>query len=298
MDDIEIHLTQKTPLINALKSWEGYLVDQQRSKYTVRSFSGDIQLLAKYLSPDRSIGSISSQDLNHFMDWIQNGRGRNVPCSPKSFARRITSLKSFFRWLKQHGRVEVDPSDSLVQRSVISPLPEVLSKEEEKLLLDTAVTLSRGAQPDSRPLALCLLLLETGIKKSECLNLTMNHIGHEPDLGNYIFVRYNAQRDRNKERKIQISAEWMNSFEIYRNQHNIIENLFPWSPRLLEYILEDLGKAAGLSKHVSFSMCRWVCALRDIEKGLDSNLIRQKMGVSKIQWRELHAKLKLLEKSR
>jgi hypothetical protein len=29
----------------------------------------------------------------------------------------------------------------------------------------------------------------------------------------------------------------------------------------LEYLLEDIGKEAGLNKHLSFDMCRWTCAL-------------------------------------
>ena len=43
-------------------------------------------------------------------------------------------------------------------------------------------------------------------------------------------------------------------------------------------------------------MCRWSSALRDFENGIEGDLIRQKMGVSKIQWRELRLKLEQLHK--
>ena len=74
-----------------------------------------------------------------------------------------------------------------------------------------------------------------------------------------------------------------------------MDQLFPWSPRRLEYLLEDIGEEAGLgSKHLSFDMCRWTCALRDYQSGLEPDKIRQKMGVSKIQWREINLKLRQL----
>jgi integrase/recombinase XerD len=62
----------------------------------------------------------------------------------------------------------------------------------------------------------------------------------------------------------------------------------------LEYLLEDIGKDAGLDKHLSFDMCRWTCALNDWRSGTDKETIRQKMGISKIQWREISMKLRQL----
>ena len=73
-----------------------------------------------------------------------------------------------------------------------------------------------------------------------------------------------------------------------------MDQVFPWSPRRLEYLLEDIGEEAGLDKHLSFDMCRWTCALQDYQNGVDPDKIRQKLGVSKIQWRELFIKLKQL----
>ena len=95
------HITPNTPLSPAIRAWQFFLNDQGRSPHTVKAFSGDVLLLSSYLPPDRSVGSISTQDLNHFIQWLLTKRG--VPCSPKSLARRITSLKAFFRWLHQGG---------------------------------------------------------------------------------------------------------------------------------------------------------------------------------------------------
>jgi integrase/recombinase XerD len=58
--------------------------------------------------------------------------------------------------------------------------------------------------------------------------------------------------------------------------------------------LEDLSLEAGLAKHVSFEMCRWTCALTDWKTGVEPETIRQKLGISKIQWREVSSKLRRL----
>ncbi|MCW5839451.1 MAG: hypothetical protein KIT29_05995, partial [Anaerolineales bacterium] len=97
-----------------------------------------------------------------------------------------------------------------------------------------------------------------------------------------------------KERKISLPAEWVEAYAEYRSQYDLSRALFPWSPRRLEYLLEDIGKAAGLPQQLSFLMCRWSCALRDLRSGMDETLLRQKLGVSEIQWRELSMKLNRL----
>ncbi|MFZ6021573.1 MAG: tyrosine-type recombinase/integrase [Chloroflexota bacterium] len=287
-----VHITSQTPLLPAIRSWEIYLLDQGKSPYTVRAFQNDLQLLAGYLPPDRAVGAISTRDLNNFLNWLQQGRG--VPCSPKSLARRITSIKSFFRWLHQSGRILVDPAEKVVQQSVISPLPTVLTDEEVDKTLEVANAYRSAKKPDARPYTLLLLLLSTGIKKGECLTIQTNHIDLESPGGPILFVRYASPRNRYKERKIPLPVEWVESYQEYLAQYQPKDVIFPWSPRRLEYLLEDIGEEAGLQKHLSFDMCRWTCALRDWKSDMNHEHLRQKLGISKIQWREISMKLKQL----
>ena len=87
------HITTETLLTPAINAWQIYLEDQGRSIHTIKAFTADLRLLASYLPPDRSLGAISTNDINNFLRWMQIGRG--VPCSPKTLARRITSIKVF-----------------------------------------------------------------------------------------------------------------------------------------------------------------------------------------------------------
>lgn len=292
--NINPHINSSFSLPATMKIWDIYLQDQNKSEYTIKAFMGDLGLLIEFLPPDVSIGNISTEDLNRFINWLKNGRGRGIPCSAKSLSRRITTLKSFFRWLSGNGRISKDPADKIVQHTVISPLPEVLSPEEVERVIKTALDMAQGDKRDTRSYILVKLLLETGIKKSECLNIKINHIFSENGQ-RFLFVRYPDQKNRNKERKISLSEEWLAQYYIYQSEYNLIDSVFPWSPRRLEYLLEEIGEQAGLDKHLSFSMCRWNSALADLRNGIEKDQIRQKLGISKIQWREISMKLNKLQ---
>jgi integrase/recombinase XerD len=276
----------------AIQAWESYLYDQGRTPNTVKAFLSDVRLLTQYLPADQAVGSITTRDLDRFFHWME--KERDVPCSPKTLARRITATKSFFRWLSKFGVLPTDPAEQVVQRSAVSPLPTVLSEDEVSLTLASADRHRRGPKPDARSFTLLQLLLSTGIKKSECLGIHLNHI----DLGAVprplVFIRYASPANRYKERKLELPDDWLPAYSEYLEQYKPVDQLFPWSPRRLEYLLEDIGEEAGLKKHLSFDMCRWTCALRDFAAGMEPDRVRQKLGISKIQWREIHLKLRQL----
>lgn len=286
------HLTERSLLKPAIKAWRIYLDDQGKSPYTIKAFIADLNLLDDFLMPDKIISEITLKDLENFTNWLENERG--VPCSPKSLSRRITSVKSFFRWLQKGGVLLIDPADKLLQRTVTSPLPAVMTLQEVKIALMTAAAYRKAEVPDARPYTLLKLLLETAIKKGECTGISLNHLSVEDPEDAYVFIRYTNPRYRYKERKIALSSDWVNAFNEYASQYEPQEKLFPWTARRLEYILEDITEAAGFSKRISFDMCRWTSVLTDLIDGVEPDKIRQKLGVSKIQFREVKLKLRQL----
>ncbi len=286
------HLTAKALLPTAINGWEMFMQDQGRSHHTLKAFLSDVRLLTKFLAPDQSIGAVTTDDLNRFFEWMEKERG--IPCSPKTLSRRITSVKSFFRWLTKYGALTVDPAEKVMQRSAISPLPQVLTDEEYEAVVLTADAHRRGKKPDARFYALIYLLLTTGIKKSECLGIHLNHIDLGAKKGPHVFIRYASPANRYKERKIELDEDWIAAYKEYLAQYSPVDKVFNWSPRRLEYLLEDISAEAGLTKHLSFDMCRWTCALRDYQAGVEADKVREKLGVSKIQWRELFIKIRQL----
>jgi integrase/recombinase XerD len=289
---INAHISESTLLQPAIQAWKYFLRDQGRSHHTLKAFEADMMLLEEFMPTDKQIGQISTKELEDYLTWLEKDRG--VPCSPKTLSRRITSLKSFFRWLSQNAVVSVDPAEKLIQKTVTSPLPTVLTAQELKIALEAADSIRTSASADPRPYVLMLLVLETALKKGECLNLKTNHLEISNPEEAYVFVRYPNQRYRFKERKISVSPEWVDAYNQYAEKYQINDQVFPWSQRRLEYLLEDVTNAAKMDKHISFDMLRWTSALNDFSTGVEQDKIRQKLGISKIQWREVKSKLRNL----
>lgn len=276
----------------AIQAWGEDLEDSGSSIHTVKAFTGDLRLLGQFMGAGHSINAIGTHDLKNFLDWMLNRRG--VPCSPKTYSRRVTSLKAFFRWLTQSGVLVEDPAEAVPQQTVLSPLPDVLTSEERLRVLSAAEAIRSGDPPDPRPFTLVALLLHTGIKKGECLTIHLNHVDLKAPDGPILWIRYGDVDKRYRERKLPLEASWIPAYREYLELYSPEERLFPYSPRRLEYLLEDVGEAAELNKHLSFNMCRWTAALTDYKAGMDKDNLRQKLGISKIQWREVGMKLERL----
>lgn len=289
-----IPLTADSSLQAALGLFEKHMQEEGFSLNTVKAFASDVRLLGRYLGIGQPIGQIATKNLNDFLDWLVKDRG--VPCSPKSYARRVTTLKVFFGWLHEIGVLPRDPSAAVIQRSVSSPLAQAPLAGDLGLALAAAQATRTGAdgsKPDARPYLLLTLLLQTGIKKGEAMSIVPNHIDSSNPAQPYLYVRYANPRLRYKERKLPLEPQWMEVLDEYLGQYQPTDTLFTCTARNLEYILGDIAEDAGLEPSLlSFENLRWASALRDWGNGVEPDDIRQKLGLSKIAWRETKAKLR------
>ncbi|MBH28337.1 MAG: hypothetical protein CL789_03775 [Chloroflexi bacterium] len=299
------HATDSLPAANLLNpdtsvsaALEVWLQSRRRaglSENTIKNYRIDIRLLAEYAGAGAAVGEFTTKTLNDYLEWMRHQR--RIPCSTKTLDRRITSLKSFFRWLTPVSGLTVDPADAVVNVSVRSPLPVVLTELEISQAQHAAVKLmKRKKKGDMRPYILFTFLLHTGLRKGETVRLVSNHLVLENSDQPYLYVRYSDKRHIHKERKVELNADWVEDYAKYSEHYGVNERVFPWSVRLLEYRLEDISNSAGLSKHISFEMLRWTCALRDFRDGMEPEKLRRKLGLSKVQWGEVRRKIrKLLE---
>jgi len=290
-------LTPRTRLSTAMQAYRDHMVARQFSQNTVKAFMYDLNIVAEFFTANKPISEIAHRDLERFIDWLVTGRG--VPCKPKSLARRITTLKTFFGWLAESGAIPVDPAAPIVHQPVKTPLPDILFDNEIDAVLAATQSMRAGAsgdpdappKPDARPHLLVTLLLATGIKKSECVAIRLEHIDLSDPSEPALWIRYADARHRHKERKLRLDPKWPRLLDEYRSQYDIKDTVFPWSARNLEYVLADVGKAADLTKPLSFETLRWTSAVLDKRRGMPDETIRRKMGLSTITWREAGEKL-------
>jgi site-specific recombinase XerD len=282
-----------SPLWKAVEVYEAQLTLGGYSPNTVRSFRSDLNLLGVFARPENPIGDFSTKSLNDFLHWLL--ARRDAPCSPKSYARRVTTLKSFFKFLYENNAIGHDPAEAIIQQSVSSPLPVILYPGETRQVLGVAQGLRIDSdKPDARPLLLVTLLLQTGIKKGECMSIHPAHIDRSDPVEPVLHVRYDNPRQRHKERNLQLAPEWLGVLDDYMGQYRPQDKLFNCTARYLEYILADLSTAAGLEKKISFEMLRWTCAVTDYANDMDPERLRQKLGLSRISWRETFDKIQRL----
>lgn len=280
-------------LRGAVRGFRAHMQRVDFAENTIKSFLGDLSFLERYLGPEAEIGAIGPKDLRAFMEYLQHGRG--VPCTPKTYARRLTALKVFFGWLAEAGVLETDPAAGLVHRPAASPLPGVLYDEQIERAQDACRALLADAKkPDPRPQLLFNLLLQTGMKKGECMALAPAHFDLSDAQAPVVHIRYKDPRRRHKERTILLEPGFPAMLRRYLAAYKPRDALFPCTGRNLEYVLHRVAKLAGLPGGLSFEMLRWTSALRAYRAGMAPEQLQKKLGLSQMAWEDTLAKLQAL----
>lgn len=279
-----------TRLDEALLAYAKHLERRPISDNTRKAFWGDVNLFAHFVTAEGQsappLASITSDRIRAFIAHEERRKNAN---SPKSVERRLTSVKVFFRWLHECGYIAVDPADSVPYKPLVDPLPEYLTEAQAAAVLHAARQVATAVRPDTRPLAIIHLVLETGIKKSECLRLTRDDLDRD---ARQVWIRYDKKHLKFKERQLSISAECLRALDEHLQRHQPRGRLFDCTGRNLEYIFNrKIAPRAGLES-LTFEMLRWTCALRDYRAGvMDEEQLQYKYGLSPLAWKEMEAKL-------
>jgi integrase/recombinase XerD len=290
MDGREHRLTGRSKLIDAIRPFQAYLRGEGKTQNTIISFTSDLRVLCEFFGDAMPLGKITTARLNEFLYWLEHGRG--IPCSRKSYARRVTTVKVFFKWLKEEQVRRDDPAQPLLQRSGPAPLQSILTEDEITQLLTYTQALRFAAKPDARPDALVRLLLDTGIKKSETVQMKVEDIERRDPSHPTLIIRHKTPQNVFQERRIPLKPDWLDVLDEYLEQHQPKEGrVFDCTARNLEYVLTDAAKAAGIESRVSFEILRWTSAVRDYQAGMPMETLREKMGLSRISWRETGQKI-------
>ncbi len=274
--------TSRSTLAVAIGAFYPEMLRRGLSPHTIKAFTLDLKLFSAYIGADRKIGTITTNDLGNFLHYLKHERG--VPCSTKSLERRLTTLKVFFDWLAQSQVLKNDPAAPLVHERSVDPLPRILYDEQMERLLSTTRQMMQGDKADARPYLLASLLLHTGIKKSECAGILLEHIDLSNPTSPTLWIRYGNPRYARKERRLRLPKDFADSLTAYREQYDPKEKLFECSMRNLEYVLTHAGKEAGLTAGVSFEGLRMTAAVRDYKAGMAPETLRKKYGLSTITW--------------
>lgn len=149
--------------------------ERRLSRHTVEAYAHDLQLLGAYAAGrERAIARLDRAALEGFIRQLM-AEGR----APRSVARMVASIRTFYRYLVIHDGLEASPADDVHAPRSIRTLPKFLSSEEvDALLAAPDVHTPRGV----RDRAMIELLYATGLRVSELVALRPADVNLEEGL--------------------------------------------------------------------------------------------------------------------
>lgn len=155
-----------TDLASARGNFIQFLTSQKRAHATILAYSKDIEQLITFLDTmgKKTLQEIGKDELEAFLKKLSSDG-----YTPKSLSRKINSIKTFYRFLKNQNGVTVNPAAEITHPKYEVKPPRILSKMEYRALRDAC----RG---DIRTYAIVELFLQTGIRIGELAALSVDDV--------------------------------------------------------------------------------------------------------------------------
>lgn len=155
-----------TPLPQLVDRFIAHLKAQGKSDFTLVAYKKDLEQFVGYLtSKEKSdVRDIKKEDIDGFINKLLTEN-----YTKKSASRKLNSIRTFFRYLKNEGILEQNPSLDVSHPKYSQTPPRIFSKLEYRALRDLA-------KEDARTYALVEILLQTGIKIGELANLKVEDV--------------------------------------------------------------------------------------------------------------------------
>lgn len=153
----------------AQQNFVDYLKKSGKATSTILAYGADIEQFVKFLDKKQitQTTSVSQEHVEEFKDYLTKEK-----YTKKSISRKLNSLKTFFRYLKERNIIKQDPAASVEHpRYEIKP-PRVLSRMEYRALRD-------ASRDDPRMAAIIELFLQTGLRIGELARLELDDIGEK-----------------------------------------------------------------------------------------------------------------------
>ncbi len=233
-----------------IESFAKYLkYERQYSDHTVTSYIKDVEQYGQYLITHLELTEILSATHLHVRSWIVHLMNNDY--APKSVNRKLSSIKTFYKYQKKIGATDVNPATKINGPKLSKRLPTVVRKDD----IDRGLALleEQDSFEAKRDLTLINLLYQTGIRRAELINLKDTDV-------NTARKSIKVLGKGNKERLVPISAELSKMID----QYIILRN--ETFSQCDEYLLvTDKGKKM-YPKFVYAKVKHWISGVSTVEK--------------------------------
>lgn len=274
-----------------LDSYDAYLLlERGMSDNTRAAYRSDVEKLVCYLADgSTTLGDVTLDTLHNFAADLHD-----LGISPRSQARIVSGVKSFFKFLKNQQFIEHNPARMLENPQVGLHLPEVLTVAEIDAML-AAIDLATPEGQRNR--AIVETLYSCGLRVSELVNLEIGKVF--VDEG-YVIVTGKGS----KERVVPISESALREISAWMD-HRADIDIKPGEEQMLFvsrrgkrltrvmifYIIKRLAELAGIRKEISPHTLRHSFATHLLEGGANLRAIQQMLGHESIATTELYLHL-------
>jgi len=266
--------------MKAKTSFIQYIKFEKRfSPHTVMAYEGDLDQFFKYAL--ETYETESPADINHSMvrSWIVSMMEKKI--TPKSITRKVTALKSFYKFLLRNGDITTNPMQKVQAPKISKRLPVYVEEQNMKILF-SEVDFGEGFI-GLRDRMLMELFYATGMRLSELVNLKEQDF----DLNN---CHVKVLGKRNKERLIPFADPLKAIVKQYLEQKRIqefaeqSERFFvghdgqPISPKKPYTIVNKYLKQATTISKKSPHVLRHTFATHMLNNGADLNSVKELLG--------------------
>lgn len=274
-----------------LRGFGAYLqLERGLADNTRESYLFDIAKFLEFLKREnQTLRSVTDESLQAFVADLHD-----LGIAPRSQARIISGLKSFFKYLKAENYLDEDPTINLESPQTGRHLPEVLTVEQIDMLIDE---IDKSTPEGRRNNAIIEVMYGCGLRVSELVNLEINKLFFDDG---YIVVTGKGS----KERIVPISdvaIDLVNSYMDERAQLDVVageENVLFLNRRghrltrqMIFTIIKRLARQAGITKEISPHTLRHSFATHLLEGGANLRAIQQMLGHESIATTEIYLHL-------
>ena len=256
-----------------MQRYEGYLrIEKGLSANTAAAYCRDVDHLVRYLNnEDKKFEQVTESDLEGFLATLHD-----VGIAPRSQARIISGIKSFFRYLLREQLIDADPTQLLPAPRMGRHLPEVLTLDEIDRMI-ACIDLSHPQGQRNR--AIIEVLYGCGLRVSELVELRLSQVFEQEE---YIVVVGKGD----KQRKVYFDARTKIHLQKYVNSRTdtneaLFVSLLAPNERLqisgVEIRLRRLGRELNIPK-VHPHKFRRTLATMAIDKGMPIEQVQHLLG--------------------
>lgn len=281
-------------MFDYLALFQEYLtVELGLAKNTQLAYMRDLRLLMKSLQmkADEELLQVSRQQLIAYLVRLkQEGRASST------VARKLASIKAFYRFLTAERYIRRNPAEVLEAASRGLHLPKVLSVQEVERLLDEP---NLGTLDGYRDKTMLELLYATGMRVSELVNVPVKNVDMKMQ---YVIVMGKGS----KERMLPLGRTALHYLEHYlsvvrpqllHGKPDAAAELFvtgwggPMTRERFYEIIVAYGKSAGISKRVTPHMLRHSFATHLLNNGTDLRIVQELLGHADISTTQIYTHL-------